>query len=142
MIAGGCRCGAVRYTLAVDAMPGTYACHCTICQRSTGSSFAHQMPVAEEMLSIEGELVEAAMPTLTGSHSVHRYCANCRTRLYNTNTARPGIAIVRAGTVDGSEGLSPRLHIYTSTKQPWIALPENVTAYPENAPIEVWRSLF
>lgn len=142
MIAGGCRCGAVRYRVAVDAMPGTYACHCTICQRSTGSSFAHQMPVAEEMLSIEGELVEAAMPTLTGSHSVHRYCAKCLTRLFNTNTARPGIAIVRAGTVDGSEALTPRLHIYVSTKQPWIVLQGEVPAYSENAPVEVWRSLF
>ena len=142
MIAGGCRCGAVRYTLAVDAMPGTYACHCTICQRSTGSSFAHQMPVAEAALAIEGALIEAEMPTLSGSHSVHRYCAKCLTRLYNTNTARPGIAIVRAGTVDGSEGLTPRLHIFTSTKQPWIALPEGAPAYPKNAPVEVWRSLF
>lgn len=142
MVAGGCRCGAVRYTIAVEAMPGTYACHCTICQRSTGSSFAHQMPVAEALLAVEGALIEAEMPTLSGGVSVHRYCANCLTRLYNTNTARLGLVIVRAGTVDGSEALAPRLHIFTSTKQPWIALPEGVPAYPENAPAQRWQSLF
>lgn len=142
MITGGCRCGAVRYALAVDAMPGTYACHCTICQRSTGSSFAHQMPAMEAAFSVEGELVEAPMPTLSGGVSTHRYCARCLTRIYNTNTARPGIAIVRAGTVDGSETLAPRLHIYTSTKQPWITLPEGVPAYPEAPPLEAWRDWF
>lgn len=134
MVAGGCRCGAVRYTLAVDAMPGTYACHCTICQRSTGASFAHQMPVREDALAVTGELVTAQMPTLLGGLSVHRYCANCLTRIYNTNSAWPGIAIVRAGTIDGSEALSPRFHIYTSTKQPWITLPEDVPAFAEAGP--------
>lgn len=136
MQAGGCRCGAVRYTLAVGAMPGSYACHCTICQRSTGASFAHQMPVREAALSVTGELVEAEMPTLTGGRSIHFYCAKCLTRLYNINTARPGLAIVRAGTIDGSETLSPRFHIYTSTKQPWIALPDGVPIYDEGAPVE------
>ena len=140
MIAGGCRCGAVRYTLAVDAMPGSYACHCTICQRATGSSFAHQMPVTESALAVEGELTDVVLPTLSGGLSVQRYCAKCLTRIYNTNSGRPGLAIVRAGTVDGSEGLSPRLHIFISTKQPWIVLPEGAPAYPESAPIEVWRS--
>jgi len=142
LIAGGCRCGAVRYALAVDAVPGTYACHCTICQRSTGASFAHQMPVLEDALTVTGELTAVPMPTLSGGLSVQRYCANCLTRIYNTNDAWPGRAIVRAGTVDGSERLSPRLHIYISTKQPWITLPENVPAYPEGAPLEVWRTLF
>ncbi|WBY08470.1 GFA family protein [Sphingomonas sp. 7/4-4] len=126
----------------MDAVPGTYACHCTICQRMTGASFAHQMPVAEEVLTVTGELTPVPMATLSGGLSVQRYCAKCLTRIYNTNSARPGVAIVRAGTVDGSEGLSPRLHIHTSTKQPWITLPEGVPAYPEGAPLEVWRTLF
>ena len=136
MMAGGCRCGAVRYTLAVDAMPGTYACHCTICQRSTGTSFAHQMPVREETLEVTGELIAAQMPTLSGGLSVHRYCANCLTRIYNINPAWPGVAIVRAGTIDGSETLSPRFHIYTSTSQPWIRLPDDVPVFAETGPPE------
>lgn len=141
-ITGSCRCGAVRYTLDVAAMPGTYACHCTICQRSTGSSFAHQMPVAENVLMVEGVLTEVPMPTLQGGTSIQRYCAKCLTRIYNTNSGRPGLAIVRAGTIDGSETLSPRLHIFTSTKQPWIALPGEVPAWPEAAPIEAWQAWF
>jgi hypothetical protein len=100
------------------------------------------MPVLEEALTVTGELTPVPMPTLSGGLSVQRYCAKCLTRIYNTNSAWPGRAIVRAGTVDGSERLSPRLHIYTSTKQPWITLPEGVPAYSESAPLEVWRTLF
>jgi hypothetical protein len=141
-ITGGCRCGEVRYRLAVAASPVTYACHCTICQRATGSSFAHQMPVREAALEVSGELVEVALTTLQGSVTTHRHCARCLTRVYNTNASRPGLAIMRAGTVDGSETLSPSLHIYTSTRQPWIVLPDGIAAYPENAPAEEWAKLF
>ena len=141
MIAGRCRCGAVSYEIALDALPPVHACHCTICQRSTGSSFAHQMPVAEAALAVTGELTEVPMPTLQGGVSTHRYCARCLTRIYNTNTGRPGLAIVRAGTIDGSEGLSPRFHIYVSTMQPWIVLPEGVPAYPESPPLEAFIRL-
>lgn len=140
-VAGGCRCGAARYRLAVDAMPPTYACHCTVCQRTTGASFAHQMMVREDALSVEGELVEVAHLTRSGSRSIQRYCAACLTRIYNTNEARPGLAIVRAGTVDGSEHLSPRMHIFTSTRQPWIALPTDVPAYDDMPPMEAWLAL-
>lgn len=141
MLAGGCRCGAVRYTLTVAGVPATYACHCTICQRSTGSSFAHQMPVREDAMTVTGELKLVPMPTLTGGVSVQRYCANCLTRLFNTNAAWPGVAIVRAGTVDGSETLTPAFHIYISTKQPWITLPEGSRAFEEGPPPEEWRRL-
>jgi hypothetical protein len=143
---GGCRCGAVRYTLSVgtgaaEKLPGTYACHCTICQRASGSSFAHQMPVFEAGLSVEGEVLERAHVTPSGARSIVRYCPECLTRLYNTNDSRPGLAILRAGTLDGSEHLSPRFHIFVSTKQPWIALPEGIPAFEEAAPVEVFARL-
>jgi len=139
-LTGGCRCGGVRYRIEVAAMPRTYACHCTICQRASGSSFAHQMPVREAALHVEGEPVEVTIVGLSGARSIQRYCPTCYTRLYNTNEARPGLAIVRAGTIDGSEHLAPAMHIFTSTKQAWIALPEGVEAYPDAAPIEAWRA--
>ena len=141
MIAGGCRCGAVRYTIDLTAMAGTYACHCTICQRVTGSSFAHQMPVREEALAVSGELALVSIPTRGGGLSVQRFCAACLSRVYNTNSAWPGVAIVRSGTVDGSETLSPSFHIYTSTKQPWIVLPEGAEAYEDAAPTDAYQAL-
>lgn len=131
MITGGCRCGAARYTIALERMPRTYACHCTLCQRASGSSFAHQMPVPEAALSVTGALRTAVVASASGAVSTGYHCAACVGRLYSTNSRWPGTAIVRAGTVDGSEQLTPALHIFTSTKQPWIVLPEDVPAFEE-----------
>ena len=61
-------------------------------------------------------------------------CGTCHTRLWNTNTARPGIAVVRAGSLDEAETLVPRAHIWTKRKQPWIVIAEEVPSWPENAP--------
>ncbi|WEK47278.1 MAG: GFA family protein [Candidatus Andeanibacterium colombiense] len=140
-IAGGCRCGAVRYRIDADTMPPVYACHCTRCQTASGSAFAVQMPVRVEQLTVEGEVISVALPTVNGAVSTIRHCPVCLTRLYGTGSAFPAIAIVRAGTLDDSAGLSPAMHLFTGTKQPWVALPDDVPAYENNPGPEVWARL-
>jgi len=104
-VQGGCRCGAVRYKLALDALPRTYACHCRDCQ------------------------------TWSGRTSVQRMCAVCHTRVYNSNSARPGVVVVRAGTLDRSDELDVVAHIWVKRKQPWLKLPQEVPAWSEGAPV-------
>lgn len=141
MRTGGCRCGAVRYTVATDRAPIIYACHCTICQRATGSSFALQASVAEAALFVEGELTLASVAGPSGAIGTSRHCSRCLSRVYNTNDRRPGLAVVRAGTLDRGERLQPVLHIYTETKQPWITVPDDVPQFPDNAPMNRWAAL-
>lgn len=134
MIAGGCRCGAVRYTLAMDALPAVYCCHCLDCQTWSASAFTEQAPVRDEALAADGPLVEYAFTSPSGSTSRQYVCGTCHTRIYNTNTARPGLAIVRAGTLDRSDEIVPRAHIWTKRKQPWIVIADDVPQFEESAP--------
>ena len=138
---GGCRCSAVRYRIEADTIPPTYACHCTRCQTASGSAFTVQLPVRLDRLAVEGELVSVALPTVSGAISTIYHCPACLTRLYGVGSARPEIAIVRAGTLDDSAGLNPMLHIFTSTRQPWVALPEGVPAYADAPEPDVWARL-
>ena len=141
MLMGGCRCGAVRYRIDADAVPPTYACHCTRCQTTSGSAFTVQMPVGLDRVTVDGETVSVALPTASGAISTIHHCPACLTRLYGVSSARPDIAIVRAGTLDDSAVLSPAAHIFTGTKQPWIALPEGVPAYPDDPGPQIWAQL-
>ena len=134
-ITGQCRCGAVRYEIAVDALPRSYACHCHQCQRWSGSAFSQQVMVAEAALSVTGPIV--AYKRTTEDRTTHqRMCGVCHARIYNTNTRRPGVAVVRAGTLDRSAELDCVLHIFTATKQGWLVLPEDVPTFREWAPPE------
>jgi hypothetical protein len=132
-IEGGCRCGAVRYEIATDDVPPIYACHCHICQRATGSAFSVQALVREDRLSVTGPIVVREIAT-EDRISIQRFCGECYARVYNTNSARPGIAVVRGGTLDRSEELACKAHIFTAYKQAWVTLPDESPQWPEAAP--------
>jgi hypothetical protein len=135
-ITGGCRCGAVRYTLAVGSLPTTYACHCLDCQTWSGSAFSQQTFLPEEALAVTGPLSVYELTTPSGSVSKQRMCSICHTRVFNTNSARPGVVVIRAGTLDGSDQLDVVAHIWVKRKQPWLDLSQDVPKWPEGAPVE------
>lgn len=135
-LTGGCRCGAVRYDVALPDLPVVYACHCTDCQTWSGSAFTEQFFVAADALRVTGEVVEYRFVNPMGRVSVQRFCPTCHVRLYNTNMARPAIVNVRAGTLDRSAELDVRTHIWVRSKQPWVCLPNDAKVFGEAAPME------
>ena len=135
MFDGGCRCGRVRYRVALEGPPRAYACHCRDCQTWSGSAFSLQFVVPEAELEVIGEPDLYERPSADGSRtSRQRGCSVCLTRVFNTNTARPGLAVVRAGTLDRSDEAAVVAHIWTKRKMAGVALPEGVPAWPEGAP--------
>ena len=135
-IEGGCRCGAVRYSLALDNLPATYACHCTDCQTWSGSAFSQQALAPQDAIEVSGPIVLYELTSPSGRISSQRMCGICHTRIFNTNSARHGVAVVRAGTLDRSNELVVTAHIWTRSTQPWFELPEGVAAWLEAAPPE------
>ena len=141
MIAGGCRCGAVRYTIAAEEFPPIYCCHCLICQTGSGSAFAMQAVVEEGALNASGPIEAYRLTALSGAEAAHMVCGICHTRLWNLNSARPGLAIVRAGTFDSSDTLVPPMHIWTRRKQPWVVIAENVPQFAETPPVTEYGAI-
>ncbi|XXF10467.1 GFA family protein [Pseudomonas sp. D2-3] len=130
-ITGGCHCGAVRYEVAMDELPLTYACHCLDCQTASSSAFGLHALMPEETLQISGRLTSYRYGNARlASH--HRLCAECHTRIYNTTNAAPGMVVLRAGTLDASSMIGPCAHIWVKRKQPWLQLPIDMPQWPES----------
>lgn len=127
-IAGRCHCGAVRYAIEADAMPASYACHCTDCQTQSGSAFTLQMPLFADRLHVTGELTSGTRRQPSGEDAVIFACARCLTRLYSENPKRPGIVILRAGTLDDSRSLHPKAHFFVTSKLDWVTIPADAIA--------------
>ena len=88
-------------------------------------------------MQVTGEPALFELTSPDGSRtSRQRACPVCFTRVYNTNTRRPGLAVVRAGTLDASDQLAIVAHIWTKRKLEGIEIPEGVPAWPEGAPPE------
>jgi hypothetical protein len=110
-----------------------HCCHCTWCQRETGSAFVINALIEQalvEVLSGEVEIIDT--PSASGKgQKIHR-CPVCKIAVWS-NYAGSGEAIrfLRAGTLDDPRRVAPDIHIFTSSKQPWVILPPGAPAVPE-----------
>jgi len=131
-VEGGCDCRAVRYALH-SAPLFVHCCHCRWCQRETGTAFAlNAMIEADRFSVLNGTPDEVATPSNSGKGQLISRCPACRIALWS-NYAGAGKAVhfVRVGTLDDPDRFPPDIHIFTSSKQPWVILPPNVPAMPE-----------
>jgi len=141
-IAGGCRCGACRYALDYHSCQVIYACHCRDCQTATGGGFVLQAMVPVDRLELTGACVSRSAPNVRGALTTQQYCAQCLTRLYSTNAGRPGVALVRAGTLDDSDTIVPSVHMWGIRRQPWIGLPVGAEVHDQAIPLERAMQIF
>jgi hypothetical protein len=140
-LTGRCACGAVSYRTKGHLDRG-YACHCTDCQKRTGSAFATLLPVAASGLAVVGEPGTVTQQERGGVIASLHYCPACMTRLFTRNPSWPDLVILRAGTLDRSREFVPALHIWTRSAQSWIAIPSHAPSretQPETP--EEWRAL-
>jgi hypothetical protein len=128
-LAGGCACGAVRYTLAAAPMI-VHCCHCRDCQRQTGSAFVLNALIETDRIRLAAGMPQPVpLPTDSGRpHDIYR-CPACRVALWSDYGRRPWLRFVRVGTLDDPAALAPDVHIYTRSKLPWIALPPGKPAF-------------
>jgi hypothetical protein len=129
---GGCTCRAVRYRLASRPL-FVHCCHCTWCQRESGSSFALNAMIESErveLLSGAPELVET--PSASGAGQRIARCPRCRIAVWSHYAgAGDAVRFVRVGTLDEPGRLPPDIHIFIASKQPWVVLPLATPAVPE-----------
>ncbi len=129
---GGCTCRFVRYRMTGKPL-FVHCCHCRWCQRETGSAFAlNAMIEAERVRVLEGEVEAIPTPSLSGKGQKISRCPKCRVALWS-NYAGAGDAVrfVRVGTLDEPDMMPPDIHIFTSSKQPRVALSAGIPAVEE-----------
>ena len=129
---GGCICGAVRYRLTAPPI-FVHACHCSWCQRETGSAFAVNVLIeADAVELLQGRPRRQVVPSASGRGQTLWRCPDCGVTLWSNYFGAGGrIHFLRSGTLDRASSVEPDIHIYTSTKRPWVTLPEGVPAVPE-----------
>ncbi|MEN3975872.1 GFA family protein [Emcibacter sp. SYSU 3D8] len=137
---GRCACGAARYQLTGPPLI-VHCCHCTWCQRENGSAFAVNALIEADRLQLTaGKVVTTVLPSASGNGQVFARCPACGVTLWSHYAAAGDrVHFVRVGTLDDPSACRPDVHIYTSTRQPWVRLPEDVPAFPGfYRPRDVW----
>ena len=126
---GGCQCGNIRYEI-VGTPHALVVCHCTDCQRQSGSAFGMTLPVNEADFRLtRGEVKTYASTSAAGRGKLGAFCPDCGTRIYHKPEWRKGTVSVKPGTLDDTSWLKPAMHLWTSSKQGWIKIPEDVKSF-------------
>jgi len=129
---GGCTCRAVRYRMTAKPL-FVHCCHCRWCQRETGASFAlNAMIESDRVVLLDGAPEVVLTPSNSGKGQKIARCPQCRIALWsNYGGAGDVVRFVRVGTLDKPDRLPPDIHIFTSSKQPWVVLPRGTPAVRE-----------
>ena len=105
-----------------------HCCHCTWCQRETGSAFVLNAMIETDRVKILSGAPEMVVtPSSSGRGQKIMRCPSCRVALWSHYSgAGLKVAFVRVGTLDDPNVCPPDIHIFTSTKQKWVTLSGDV----------------
>lgn len=126
--AGGCLCGAVRYTMA--GLPtSTNICYCTQCQRQSGAAMPAFATCRDEQLKLEQG--QAALASYRSSErAVRQFCSLCGSTLFWRQAVETEVDIF-LGTFDEPSRLPPPQYaIWAAHRVSWLPDLDGITAYP------------
>ena len=130
---GGCLCGAVRYRVS-NAPVRTIICHCTFCQRRTGSAFGFMAYFKQDDVKVTG-LLKSYEHRSDESNRLLRieFCPNCGTTVSMNPEVFPDTRGIAGGTFDDPSWIKIQRHVWTRSAHPWVGVPSGVETFPKSS---------
>jgi hypothetical protein len=132
-LTGGCMCGGVRFEVATPLVSAGY-CHCTRCQRRTGTGASASARIAPSSLRITAgeELVHAYQPP---DGFAKLFCSECGSALWSRHPDDPDVISVRLGAFDTDPGIRPSYRQFVAYAASWEPIPDDgLPRHPESKP--------
>ncbi len=129
-LTGGCLCGGVRFEVTEPLVSSGY-CHCTRCQRRTGTGASASGRIVPGSLRIKSgeELIRSYAPE-DGFLKV--FCSGCGSALWSQSPDDPEVISVRLGAFDGDPGIRPAYRTFTAFAAVWEPIPDDgLPRFPE-----------
>jgi hypothetical protein len=132
-LTGGCLCGAVRFEVT-EALVSSGYCHCTRCQRRTGTAASPGARIAPGSLRVlSGEEHIKAYEPDEGFAKV--FCSACGSALWSRSQEDPEVFSIRLGAFDHDPGIRPTYRQFVAYAAPWEPIPDDgLERFPESRP--------
>lgn len=129
-ISGSCLCGNVSYK-GEGEVKMAINCHCTDCQKATGSSQGTMVFVTDDNLVMSDSVSEFSHPADSGNILTKLFCNKCGSQVAGKNTARAGMIGLRAGCLDQKELVQPGANIYCESAIASTAMNPDLKQFPK-----------
>lgn len=129
---GQCQCGTVAYQVTGVAAT-LFTCHCTECQRQSGSAFGMALWVKNPSIELfSGQLKEWIRTMPSGRKMSCQFCSDCGTRVFHTTVGQTEMLSIKPGTLRDTSTLKPVGHIWVNSKQKWFEIDDDTLQYRGN----------
>ena len=128
-IKGRCRCGKVSYASSAEPIFAG-VCHCTSCQKSTGSAYASVVAIPTASITVTGPTKQYDDVGDSGQPTHRNFCPECGTTVTQSADAMQGVTMVGVGTLDDAAGVRPGMQIYCDSALPWAKVGD-LQAFPK-----------
>lgn len=126
---GGCRCGAVRYTLSAAPF-AVRLCWRRDCQYWSTGNAAVNMLVPRHAVRVDGELEGWDSMAESGNHMRRSFCPRCGTPMFSEARENTERMVIRVGTLDDATGIVPTTVIWTDSAPAWAPIDPALQAFP------------
>ena len=118
---GSCHCGFVQYEALADPEQTTL-CHCTDCQRLTGSAYRVSVPATQGSLRLlAGEPTVYVKRAESGARRAQAFCPRCGSPLYTYDADDPVDHGLRVGCIAERAAFVPRRQEWCRSALAWTA---------------------
>jgi hypothetical protein len=120
---GSCLCGQVKYSARAEPVL-VAVCHCKHCQKQAGSAFTVVVGIPKSAVSIQGQLKTFNDTGDSGQPVRRNFCPECGSTIISETAGMPDIIFIKAGSLDDTSWLDPKIHVYCDSAQRWTPIPE------------------
>ena len=134
---GGCVCKKIRYSIHGSPLRVTI-CHCTWCQRRSGSAFGVEVVFEKSQIRFDSELpsVYRHISDESGRWLDQHFCSTCGSNIGLTLEAVPSIQSISAGSLydqNWSElAKIDKCHVFAQSARQWSVIPDDVEQFEKH----------
>jgi hypothetical protein len=132
-LTGSCLCGGVRFEVTEPPVGAGY-CHCSRCQKRTGTASSVQARLAPGSLRVlAGE--DLVTPYRPPDGNPKFFCSACGGALWSRKRDDESVITVRMGVFDRDPGVRPSFRQYVDFAAGWEPIPDDgLQRYPGPCP--------
>ncbi len=127
-IDGQCHCGSVTYKTEVDP-DDVGICHCTDCQRLTGTAFRVTVSTPASQFQLTGKPPKCYEKRAdNGARRFQFFCGDCGSPIYTTGEGKDAETVgIRWGSINQRNTLTPNHQIWCRSAVGWL---DDITSLP------------
>ncbi len=131
--AGGCACGAIRYSIVGEPMVMN-DCQCRHCQQRSGTGHSSYVVFKGAAVTLSGRASTWEIKGDLGTPKSHGFCPTCGAPVYLAFPTMPDMFAIQAGSLDEPERYQPQATLFTASGHAWDALAPGVRTF-EGMPV-------